>query len=105
MLKYIVKRLAISILILFGVSIIIYTMVRLMPTDYVDNKYASQLQSGTIKQEDIDRFKDLYGIGDTSFKGIAGGYIKWVGNLLKGDLGLSCKYEKPVMKKIRNSDK
>ena len=59
MLKYIVKRLAISILILFGVSIIIYTMVRLMPTDYVDNKYASQLQSGTIKQEDIDRFKDL----------------------------------------------
>ena len=57
MLKYIVKRLAISILILFGVSIIIYTMVRLMPTDYVDTKYASQLQSGTIKQEDINRFK------------------------------------------------
>ena len=96
MLKYIVKRLAISILILFGVSIIIYTMVRLMPTDYVDTKYASQLQSGTIKQEDIDRFKDLYGIGDTSFKGIAGGYVKWIGNLLKGDLGLSFKYEKPV---------
>ena len=100
MFKYIIKRLAISILILFGVSIIIYTMVRLMPTDYVDNKYASQLQSGTINQDDIDRFKDLYGIGDTSFKGIAGGYFKWIGNLAKGDLGLSFKYEKPVAQVI-----
>lgn len=100
MFKYIVKRLAISVVILLGVSIIIYTMVRLMPTDYVDSKYASQLQSGTINQEDIDHFKSLYGIGDNSFKGIVGGYLKWIGNLCKGDLGLSFKYEKPVAQVI-----
>ena len=96
MLKYIIKRIAISVVILLGVSIIIYTMVRLMPNDYVDNKYASQLQSGAINQEDIDRFKALYGIGDNSFEGIVGGYLKWIGNLAKGDLGTSFKYEKPV---------
>ena len=96
MVKYIIKRLAISIVILLGVSIIIYTMVRLMPTDYVDTKYASQLQNGTIKPEDIAHFKSLYGIGDNSFKGIIGGYLKWIGNLAQGDLGLSFKYEKPV---------
>ena len=62
MLKYILKRLFISIFILFGVSVIIYTMVRLMPNDYVDTKYAAQLQSGTIKQSDIDNFKKLYGL-------------------------------------------
>lgn len=96
MVKYIIKRLAVSIIILLGVSIIIYTMVRLMPTDYVDTKYASQLQSGTITQEDIAHFKSLYGIGDNSFEGIVGGYAKWITNLAKGDLGLSFKYEKPV---------
>ncbi len=96
MFKYIVKRLLISILILIGVSIIIYTMVRLMPNDYVDNKYSQQLQSGSIKLEDIARFKELYGIGDNSFKGIMGGYFKWLGNMCKGDLGMSFKYEKPV---------
>lgn len=96
MFKYIIKRLLISILILIGVSIIIYTMVRLMPNDYVDLKFSSQLQNGTIKQEDIDRFKELYGIGDSSFSGIVNGYLKWVGNLLKGDLGTSFKYDKPV---------
>ena len=96
MFKYIVKRLAISILILLGVSVIIYTMVRLMPNDYVETKYASQLQSGAIDLDDIEHFKELYGIGDNTFKGIVGGYFKWISNLAKGDLGNSFKYEKPV---------
>lgn len=96
MLKYILKRLFISIFILLGVSIIIYTLVRMMPNDYVDLKYAAQLQSGAIEQEDIDRFKELYGIGDNSFKGIIGGYFNWLGNLCKGDLGTSFKYQVPV---------
>lgn len=96
MFQYIIKRLAISVLILLGVSVIIYSMVRLMPNDYVDTKYASQLQSGTITLDDIAHFKSLYGIGDNSFKGIIGGYLKWIGNLAQGDLGLSFKYEKPV---------
>ena len=96
MIKYIIKRLLISVLVLFGVSIIIYTMVRLMPNNYVDIKYAPQLQSGAINQEDIDRFKELYGIGDNSFAGLITGYTKWLANLCKGDLGISFKYSKPV---------
>lgn len=62
MLKYIVKRLGISIIILLGVSVIVYTLVRMMPNDYVDTKYASQLQNGTIKREDVTNFKKLYGL-------------------------------------------
>ena len=61
MVKYIVKRILISILILFGVSVIVYTLVRLMPTDYIDNKYAAQIGK-TVTQEDIDNFKALYGL-------------------------------------------
>ncbi len=62
MFKYIVNRILISVLILFGVSVIIYTMVRMMPSDYVDIKFSSQLQQNTITQDDVDRFKELYGI-------------------------------------------
>ena len=62
MFKYIVKRILISIVILFGVSVIIYTLVRLMPTDYIDVKYSSQLQQGSMTQQDIDDFKKLYGL-------------------------------------------
>lgn len=62
MVKYIVKRILISILILFGVSVIVYTLVRLMPSDYIDNKYAAQLNSNQMTQDDIDNFKALYGL-------------------------------------------
>ncbi len=100
MLKYIIKRILISLLVLFGVSIIIYTLVRMMPNDYVDTKFSSQLQSGAIHLEDIQRFKDLYGIGDKTFVGIIQGYFKWLGNLCRGELGNSFKYEKPVAQVI-----
>ncbi len=96
MFKYIIKRLLISVLVLFGVSLIIYTLVRMMPTDYIDNRYKEQLAIGTITQEQIDAFKAMYGISDNSFSGIVSGYFKWLGNLCMGNLGNSFKYQRPV---------
>jgi peptide/nickel transport system permease protein len=93
MLKYIIKRILISILILFGVSVIIYALVRMMPGDYVTQKLASQISQGTVSQEDIDRFKALYGLSDSSFWGILKGYFGWLGNMLRGDLGNSFVYD------------
>ena len=88
MLKYILKRLGISVIILLGVSVIIYSLVRMMPNDYIEIKYASQLQSGTIQQSDIDRFKELYGLSmpeayltvelDTGDDGVEGKFTKKV---------------------------
>lgn len=103
MFKYIIKRVLLSILILFGVSLIIYILVRLMPSDYVDNKFHSQLMQGTVTQEDIDRMKALYGIGDSSFFGIIKGYFGWLGRMLRGDLGNSFIYNAPVSKVIREN--
>ncbi len=62
MIKYIVKRIFLSIIILLGVSLIIYTLVRLMPADYMETKYAEQLKSGTITQEQVDQFKKDAGL-------------------------------------------
>ncbi len=100
MFKYILKRFAISIIILFGVSVIIYALVRMMPNNYVDLKFSAQLSSGAINPEDIEAFKKLYGIDDNSFNGIISGYSNWVNSLLHGDLGVSFKYNKPVAQVI-----
>ncbi len=62
MIKYIAKRLLMAVFILLGVSVIIYGLARMMPTDFVDNQYSSALAQGTMTQEDIDRIKDLYGL-------------------------------------------
>ncbi len=61
-LKYIAKRLLMAVFILFGVSIIIYALSRMMPTDYVDTQYASAVTQGTMTQEDVDRIKEIYGL-------------------------------------------
>lgn len=74
-----------------------------MPNDYVDNKFRSALNQGTINEEDIARFKDIYGIGDKSFVGIAKGYVKWLGNTIKGDLGDSFSRGVPVTKVIKDN--
>ena len=62
MLKYTLKRLGLSIIILLGVSLIIYILVRLMPTDYLETKFSSQLQQGTMTHEQLDEFKKRYGL-------------------------------------------
>lgn len=62
MLKYIAKRLLLSVVILMGVSVIIYSLARMMPTDFVDNQYSSAVAQGTMRQEDVDRIKELYGL-------------------------------------------
>lgn len=96
MFKYIVKRILLALLILFGVSIIIYSLVRLMPVNYITDKFSSMILQGTIKQEEVDRMLEIYGLADNSFWGICKGYFMWIGNVLKGDLGQSFKYEDKV---------
>lgn len=96
MFKYIVKRLLLAVVILVGVSFIVYSLVRMMPMNYVETKYAPQLAQGSITHEDIKRFMDLYGLNDS----IIVGYFKWLGGLLTGDLGKSFKYERPVAEVI-----
>lgn len=94
--KYIIKRLLLSILLLVGVSVIIYYLVRLLPNDYFDQTYASQLSQGTITQEELDALKAQAGLLDKSFIGLLKGYFLWLGNIFRGDLGLSLKYQLPV---------
>lgn len=60
--KYIVKRILLSIVILLGVSVIIYALARMMPTDFIDNQYQSALSQGTMTQADVDRIKEIYGL-------------------------------------------
>ena len=57
MFKYVLKRLGLSVIVLLGVSIIIYFLVRLMPTDYLENKFSAQIQQGTITIEQLDDFR------------------------------------------------
>ncbi len=101
MLKYIAKRLAYAILILLGVSMIIYFLIRLMPVDFIQSKVDAMNQGGaTVPQETVDAMYEMYGLGDNSFWGILKGYFSWLGALVRFDLGISFKHALPVSQVI-----
>ena len=89
--QYIIRRILISILILFGVSLIIYALIRMMPGDYVDIATANLKDVTPAMKE---HFKHLYGLD----KGILEGYIDWVVKMFHGDFGNSWVYGYSVVK-------
>lgn len=101
MFKYIVKRLAYALLILLGVSLIIYFLIRLMPVDFIQDKINAINQGGaTVSEETVETMYKMYGLGDDSFVGILGGYFSWLKALARFDLGTSFVYGIPVAQVI-----
>lgn len=95
MVKYVIKRILLSILILFGVSLLLYFLVRMMPVSYLEMKLANLMGSsgGQISYEErLAEMKAYYGLDGT----ILEGYWNWLVKFVQGDMGVSFKYERPV---------
>ena len=104
MLKYIAKRLGYAILVLLGVSLIIYFLTRLMPIDFVRDKVSAMQTSGAIvTKEQVDAMYEAYGLIENATPWqIFQGYLSWLKDLCRLDLGISFKYGVPVAEKIAN---
>lgn len=104
MVKYILKRILISILILFGVSLILYILLRCMPTDYVDARIQALTQKGG-NDADIEELKQVmyksYGLDGNIFQG----YFQWLGNALTGKFGKSFITQHDVISDIFSADR
>ena len=92
--QYIIKRLLISILVLFGVSILLYSIAHMVPGDYV-SKITSGNQNITPEME--QRMREAYGLD----KGLVEGYVTWLSDALRGDFGTSFIYKEPVLDVIK----
>ncbi len=102
MVKYIIKRLLLCAFIILGVSMIIYFLLRIMPVQYLEEQFRTQLDMGILKEEEFNRIKALYGLDDNSFGGILKGYFTWLGNFFKGDMGTSFQTGSPVAYEIKS---
>jgi len=100
MLKYIIKRLVQSIIILLGVSLIIYILIRCMPVDFVTQKLTSITATGAeVSEEMVEAMMETYGLNTNIFEG----YVTWLVKLCKFDFGTSFKYGVPVIDKIKET--
>lgn len=98
--KYIIKRLFLSVIILFFVIFIIYAVIRCLPSSYVETmaQQLSQAPGSKSYQEWLDQLNAQYGLD----VGIVPGFFIQLGNLLTGNFGDSWKYTVPVLQKFND---
>lgn len=96
--KYIVKRILLSVVILFCVTFIIYTLLRCLPSSYVENMAMQLAMKPGAKpyEEWLAQLNASYGLD----KGIVPGYFTWLGDAVRGQFGDSWKYTIPVTEKF-----
>jgi peptide/nickel transport system permease protein len=90
---YIVRRLALMLVTLLGISIIIFVLLRIVPGNIVDILFDA---AGFVDPADKANLEKELGLNQP----IVVQYLQWIGGLLQGDLGYSYVSEKPALQEI-----
>jgi peptide/nickel transport system permease protein len=90
---YLVRRLALMLLTLFGISLVIFFLLRIVPGNIVDILFAA---AGYVDPADKANLERDLGLDQP----LVVQYLHWMGGLLRGDLGYSYVSEKPALEEI-----
>ncbi|MBQ6655389.1 MAG: ABC transporter permease [Erysipelotrichaceae bacterium] len=98
--KYIIKRLLVSVLILFFVAFCIYGLMRCLPSSYVETiaRQKSMQPNSKSYEEWLAQLNAAYNLD----KGIIPGFFGWLGNALRLDFGDSWSWTVPVTQKFND---
>lgn len=99
--KYIIKRIILSIGILFFVMLVIYALMRCLPTSYIEKIARSKsMQPGSKSFEEwMAQLSATYGMD----KGIIAGFFSWIGKALTGQFGDSWFWTKSVLDEFNDT--
>ncbi len=100
---YFLRRLLLIVPTLFGITLIVFFITRIVPGGPIERAMAESgmidMQGGgrrgggqALSAEQLQQLKEFYGL-DQPWP-VA--YVKWLGNVLTGDLGMSYRYQEPV---------
>ena len=89
--SYILRRILISIPVIFMITIIVFSLVEIAPGDMLDF-FLTDDAIANMTEEDIFEMRERLGLNDPP----PIRYIKWLGNVLQGDLGFSIVEKEPV---------
>ncbi|MBN2878310.1 MAG: ABC transporter permease [Clostridia bacterium] len=98
---YIIKRLFLSVGILFLVAFVIYALMRSMPTSYVEAvaRERANLPGSKSYTEWLAQLNSIYGLDS----GVVKGFFSWIGRAVRGQFGDSWYYNIPVTEKFKET--
>ena len=91
--SYLVRRFGLMLLTLFGISLIIFVLLRLVPGNIVDILFDS---AGMVNPADKARIEQELGLD----RSLPMQYAAWIGGIVQGDLGFSYVSEKSAWAEI-----
>jgi len=94
---YLGRRLLLGLLTLVAITFIVYGLARNMPGTPLTVQLGESDPSRKLNPEDQARMQRIYGLD----RPWPEGYVRWLGNVLRGDLGRSLSRKQPVTTLIR----
>jgi peptide/nickel transport system permease protein len=91
MVRYTLRRLLQAIPLLLGIATVTFVFVHIAPGDPMD-VHLDQRYRREVDPELIDALRQKYGLDQP----LHVQYVRWLGNILQGDLGESFRYRRPV---------
>ena len=92
---YIGKKIVVFLCSLLVLSVLVFTISHLTPTDPLQSYYGERVEKMSVEEKEATREK--LGLNDP----VPTQYFRWVQNALQGDFGVSYKYRQPVTQVIR----
>ncbi len=89
LLNYIIRRLMLLVLVMFGVSVLVFGLMMLIPPGM---RVAVYVQNEKVTQEDMQHLIEKHGLNDPAYEQ----YFDWVGSVFKGNFGYSVTAQAPV---------
>ena len=89
--QYLARRLLLLVPVLLGVSVVVFMVLHLSPGDPAEIMLGSQ-----ATQEDLTRLRAELGLNEP----LAVQYVKWLGHVVRGDLGRSLWMKRPVLGEV-----
>lgn len=93
MINYVIRRIVISVPVLFMISIAVFVIIQLPPGDYLTTYVAGLQASGqAVNEAQIAQLAERYGLNDPLYVQ----YFKWITNVLQGNFGTSFEWNQSV---------
>jgi peptide/nickel transport system permease protein len=86
--RYVARRLLQFVPTLLGASIFLFVMLRLLPADFIDAYFLDTPRT----PESVARLEQEHGLNKPPYEQ----YLIWLGRVLRGDLGTSFRFGKPI---------
>ena len=91
--SYLIRRLLLMVVTLFGISVIIFVLLRIVPGNVADILFDA---AGMVSAAEKHKLEVELGLDQP----IAIQYIHWIGNLARGDFGYTYISEQPALQEI-----